>query len=212
MAIRDLNTTMQRQEISATPETETIIHPLAVVEEGAIIGTGTRVWRFAHIRAGAILGKHCIVGNSAFIDSGVRIGDEVKIQNSGLIYAGVTIEDKVFIGPNVTFTNDLYPRADNPDWKIVPTLVCYGASIGANATVVCGHTIGAHAMIAAGSVVTKDVPPFTLVRGNPARPVGYVCCCGRKLGDITLALDAPIVCECGCVLDLAAERVLLPRK
>jgi acetyltransferase-like isoleucine patch superfamily enzyme len=121
------------------------------------------------------------LGGCGFVDSGVTIGDRVRIQNGVLIYNGVTVEDDVFLGPNMIFTNDLYPRADGRHWSIVPTRVCRGASIGANATIVCGVTIGEYAMVAAGSVVTKDIPPYTLVRGNPARAVGHVCVCGRKI-------------------------------
>ncbi|HEY3377338.1 MAG TPA: acyltransferase [Armatimonadota bacterium] len=189
-----------------------MVHPLAVVEEGADIGRGTMIWRFTHVRSGAVIGSNCILGNCVYIDIDVHIGNGVKIQNCGLLYAGVTLEDEVFVGPNVTFTNDRYPRATSPDWQIVPTHVCHGASIGANATVVCGTVIGHYAMIAAGSVVTKDVAPFRLVRGNPARPAGYVCICGRKLGDNDLDIAQPIRCTCGSVVDLAAARVLRPKK
>lgn len=197
-------------EISAMAE-EVAIHPLAIVEDGAEIGAGSKIWRFAHVRTGAILGEHCIVGNYAFIDTDVRVGSYVKIQNNALLYAGVQVDDDVFIGPNVTFTNDRYPRARNTEWQIVPTRICHGASLGANSTIVCGTTIGAYAMVAAGSVVTKDVSPFTLVRGNPARHVGYVCICGNKLGDRELAITEPQHCACGCVLDIASERVLRPK-
>lgn len=157
------------------------IHPLADVEAGAAIGPGTKIWRFAHVRAGAVIGEQSMVGGCCFVDSGVTIGDRVRIQNGVLLYNGVTVEDEVFLGPNMIFTNDLYPRADGRHWAIVPTRVCRGASIGANATIVCGITIGEYALVAAGSVVTRDVPPFTLVRGNPARAMGRVCICGKKL-------------------------------
>ena len=172
------------------------IHPLADVEEGAEIGAGTKVWRFAHVRTGARIGANSMVGNNCYIDTNVQIGDRVRIQNGVLVYAGVTVDDEVFLGPNMTFTNDLYPRADGRHWKIVHTHVCHGAAIGANATIVCGITIGEYAMIAAGSVVTKDVPPFTLVRGNPARIAGYVCYCGRKLE--TTSIPAPAGTRLAC--------------
>jgi len=179
------------------------IHPCAEVEAGAQLGTDVKVWRFAHVRGGAIIGENSMVGGCCFIDSGVTIGRCVRIQNGVLVYNGVTIEDEVFLGPNMVFTNDLYPRADGRHWKIVPTRVCQGASIGANATIVCGVTIGRYAMVAAGSVVTKDIPPYTLVRGNPARPVGYVCRCGHKLGDLNLNLCAGILCPtCGARIAL----------
>ncbi|WP_456443369.1 acyltransferase [Thermococcus sp.] len=157
------------------------VHPLAVVEEGAEIGEGTRIWHFAHVRKGAKIGKNCNIGKDVYIDANVEIGNNVKIQNGVSVYHGVKVEDDVFLGPHMTFTNDLYPRAFNQDWKVVPTLVKRGASIGAHATIVCGVTIGEYAMVGAGSVVTRDVPPFGLVYGNPARLKGFVCYCGRKL-------------------------------
>jgi len=159
------------------------IHPTAVVEEGAIIGEGTRIWHFVHVRSGAKIGRNCNIGKDVYIDVGVEIGDNVKIQNGVSVYRGVKLEDDVFVGPYAVFTNDLYPRAFNRDWKVVPTLVKRGASIGANATIVCGVTIGEYAMVAAGAVVTRDVPPHGLVMGNPARLRGFVCYCGKPLRD-----------------------------
>jgi len=164
-------------------EKKVFIHPTAIVEEGAIIGEGTRIWHFVHVRSGARIGRNCNIGKDVYIDVGVEIGNNVKIQNGVSVYRGVKIEDDVFIGPYAVFTNDLYPRAFNRDWKVVPTLVKKGASIGANATIVCGVTIGEYAMVAAGAVVTKDVPPHGLVMGNPARLKGFVCYCGRPLRD-----------------------------
>lgn len=157
------------------------VHSTAIVEDGAIIGEGTKIWHFAHIRSGAKIGKYCNIGKDVYVDVDVQIGDRVKIQNGVSIYRGVKIEDDVFVGPHVTFTNDLYPRSFNREWQIVPTLVKHGASIGANATIVCGITIGEYAMVGAGAVVTKDVPPHGLVLGNPARLKGFVCFCGRPL-------------------------------
>lgn len=157
------------------------IHPLAVVEEDVEIGEGTRIWHFAHIRKGAKIGKNCNIGKDVYIDVNVEIGNNVKIQNGVSVYRGVKIEDDVFLGPHMTFTNDLYPRAFNENWEIIPTLVKKGASIGAHATIVCGVTVGEYAMVGAGAVVTKDVPPFGLVYGNPARLKGFVCYCGRKV-------------------------------
>ena len=183
---------------AALVDEEPFIHPSAEVEEGARLSAGVKIWRFAHVRSGAVIGERSMVGGCCFIDSGVTIGRRVRIQNGVLVYNGVTIEDEVFLGPNMIFTNDLFPRADGRHWTIVPTRVCYGASIGANATIVCGVTIGRYAMVAAGSVVTKDISPFTLVRGNPARPVGYVCICGHKLGDSSLDLCTGVICpKCG---------------
>lgn len=160
-------------------ESTFVAHELAVVEPGALVGTGTRIWHHAHIRAGAVIGSGGNLGKSVYVDDGVVIGDDVKIQNHVCVYSGVTIESRVFVGPNATFTNDLYPRAFNDDWVVVPTTVREGASIGAGAVVVCGHEIGAYAMVGSGSVVTRDVEPHELVVGNPARRAGWVCACGR---------------------------------
>lgn len=156
-------------------------HPTAVVEEGAVVGEGTRIWHFAHVRSGARVGRYCRIGKDVYIDEGAVVGDRVKIQNGVSVYKGVVIEDDAFIGPYAVFTNDKYPRSFSEDWEVVPTRVKRGASIGANATIVCGVTIGEYAMVAAGSVVTRDVPPHGLVMGNPARLVGFVCYCGRPL-------------------------------
>ena len=159
-------------------------HPTSVVESEAI-GDGTKIWHFAHVRRDSKIGRNCNIGKSVYIDIGAEIGDNVKIQNFVSVYKGVRIEDDVFIGPSATFTNDLFPRAFVWDEDhVVPTLIRRGASIGANATVVCGITVGEYAMIGAGSVVAGDVPPFALVMGNPARQKGWVCRCGRRLEKI----------------------------
>ena len=153
----------------------------SVVDETAVIGEGTRVWNFVHIRENAEIGKQCVLADYVYVGRGVKIGNNVKIQNRATVYEGVTIEDRVFVGPHVTFTNDFYPRSFSTDWKITPTHVKEGASIGARAVIVCGVTIGEYALIGAGSVVTEDVPPQALVYGNPARIRGFVCRCSRKL-------------------------------
>ncbi len=165
-------------------ERKYFVHPTAVVEDDVVIGEGTRIWHFVHVRRGARIGRGCNIGKGVYIDVGVVIGDRVKIQNFVSVYRGVTLEDDVFVGPHATFTNDLYPRSFNEDWELVPTLVKKGASIGANATIVCGVTIGEYAMVGAGAVVTKDVPPHGLVYGNPARLKGFVCYCGRPLREV----------------------------
>ncbi|HUE78783.1 MAG TPA: acyltransferase [Sphingomicrobium sp.] len=154
--------------------TDMFIHPSAIVDPSAQIGTGTCLWVNVQVREQAAIGRNCILSKDVYLDHGVTIGDNCKIQNSVSIYHGVTIEDDVFVGPSACFTNDRVPRAFNNDWVVSPTMVRRGASIGANATIVCGITIGEYAMVAAGSVVTKDVEPFALVIGNPARMVGYV--------------------------------------
>lgn len=161
----------------------TYIHPSANVSDVSSIGEGTKVWINVQIREHAQIGSACIISKDVYIDHAVKIGNRCKIQNSVSVYNGVTIEDEVFVGPNVAFTNDKVPRAFNAEWKITPTLVQRGASIGANATVVCGIVIGQYAMIAAGSVVTRTVPSHALVMGNPARVIAYVCECGHRLDD-----------------------------
>lgn len=165
------------------------IHPSADVAPDAIIGDGTKVWHLVQIRPGAQIGQECIFGRGVYVDAHVHIGNRVKVQNYVSIYEGVTIEDGVFVGPHVVFTNDKNPRAVNPDgtlkgasdWAVSPILVREGASLGANSTIVCGITIGRWAMIGAGSVVTKDVPDFGLVVGNPARLIGYVDENGKRV-------------------------------
>ncbi len=159
-----------------------MIHETAIVEEGAQLGEGTRIWHFAHVRNGAKIGKNGNIGKDVYIDTNVVIGDNCKIQNFASLYHGLTVGNDVFIGPHVCFTNDLYPRASIwTDERLVKTKVKDGASIGANSTIVAGVTIGASAMVGAGSVVTKDVPDHALVFGNPARIHGFVCDCGMKL-------------------------------
>jgi UDP-2-acetamido-3-amino-2,3-dideoxy-glucuronate N-acetyltransferase len=159
----------------------TLVHPSALVEDGARVGPGTRIWHGSHVRAGSVIGSDCTLGFSVYIDTGVVIGDRCKIQNHVSVYRGLVIEDEVFVGPSAVFTNDLYPRAVAPDWELVPTWVRRGASIGANATVICGAEIGAYALVAAGAVVHGDVAPHALVAGVPARVRGWVCACGRLL-------------------------------
>lgn len=158
-----------------------MIHPTAVVEPGAVVEDGARIWHFVHVRSGARVGPDAHLGKSVYVDSGAVIGARCHVQNFVSVYAGVTLEEDVFVGPSAVFTNDLFPRAGNADWTQVPTLVRRGASIGANATVVCGVTIGEWAMVGAGSVVTRDVAAHQLVLGNPARSLGWVCRCGRRV-------------------------------
>ena len=164
--------------------TDFIVHPSANVATAARLGRGSKVWINVQIREGAVIGEGCILSKDVYIDHGVSIGDRCKIQNSVSVYNGVTIGNDVFVGPNACFTTDRVPRAFNADWTITPTRLDDGCSIGANATLVCGITVGEYAMVAAGSVVTKDVAPFTLVRGNPARPVARIDRAGNKVGEI----------------------------
>lgn len=194
------------------------VHPTAEVSPRATLGPGCRIWNNAQIREGAALGEGCIVGKDAYIDLDVQIGARCKIQNGVYLYKGVVLEDGVFMGPRATTTNDLRPRAIAPsgaplgiaDWTITPTRICRGAAIGAGAIVVCGVTVGAFAMVAAGAVVTRDVPPLGLVMGNPARLRGGVCPCGARLQrcdlDVTDAASGAAVCQaCGQRVTLPAE-------
>ena len=160
------------------------IDATANVSSDAKIGAGTKVWINTQIRENTSIGANCIISKDVYIDAGVSIGNGCKIQNSVSVYQGVAIEDDVFVGPNVSFTNDKVPRAFNSDWKITNTLVKKGASLGANATIVCGINLGEYSMVAAGSVVTKDVPPFTLVVGNPARVVAKIDKAGNTVKKI----------------------------
>ena len=160
---------------------DVFIHPLAVVDDGVQIGKGTKVWHFAHVRGTAIVGQNCILGKGVYIDADVEIGSNVKIQNGVSVYQGVTVEDDVFLGPHMTFTNDMYPRAFGESWEVSKTLVKRGASIGAHAVIICNITLGEYCMIGSGAVVTKDVPAHGLVVGNPAYLAGFVCKCGHPL-------------------------------
>lgn len=164
-----------------TEESRASIHPTATVEDGAVIGAGTRVWHYVHVRSEAVIGASCVLGKDVFVDGGARVGDGVKVQNGVSLYRGVTLEDDVFVGPAAAFTNDLRPRAHSRDWQVTPTVVRRGASIGANATVVCGVELGEDCMVGAGAVVTRTVAPHELVAGNPARRRGWVCRCGEVI-------------------------------
>ncbi|TLD84585.1 N-acetyltransferase [Helicobacter sp. MIT 11-5569] len=157
------------------------IHPTANVAKGAQIGAETKIWQNAQIREFAHIGQKCIISKDVYIAENVQIGDRCKIQNGVSVFQGVTLENDVFVGPNASFTNDKVPRAFNENWEIVPTLIKEGASIGANATIVCGITIGKYAMVAAGSVVTKNVEDYSLVMGNPARHYSYIDKMGNKV-------------------------------
>ncbi|MGQ9498635.1 MAG: acyltransferase [Desulfotomaculales bacterium] len=165
-------------------EKDYFVHQSAYVDEGARIGRGTKIWHFSHVVAGAEIGENCTLGQNVFVARNVKIGNSVKIQNNVSIYEGVILEDYVFCGPSCVFTNvktprSAYPRNTGKDY--VKTLVKKGASIGANATIVCGVTIGEWAFVAAGAVVTRDVPPYALVAGVPARIIGWACECGVPL-------------------------------
>ena len=167
---------------------DTAIHPTAVVhesayiDEGARIGAGSRVWHFCHVLGGAVIGARCSLGQNVVVMNGVRVGDNVKIQNNVSIYEGVELEDDVFCGPSMVFTNVVNPRSHvTRKHEYRRTLVRRGASIGANATIVCGATLGEYAFVGAGAVITRDVLPYAMMAGVPARRIGWMCQCGEKL-------------------------------
>ncbi len=173
---------------------EVFIHQSSYVDKPCEIGEGTKIWHFSHIMSGCKIGKNCNIGQNVVISPSVELGNNVKIQNNVSVYTGVVCEDDVFLGPSCVFTNVINPRSHicrKDEYK--KTLLKRGCSIGANSTLICGHTIGKYALVGAGSVVTKDVPDYALVKGNPARVYGYVCYCGEKLNFI----DNTALCKCG---------------
>ncbi|MBX3665773.1 MAG: N-acetyltransferase [Burkholderiales bacterium] len=160
------------------------VHDSAIIDAGAQIGDGTRIWHWTHVCSGARIGAKCSLGQNVFIAGKVTIGNNVRIQNNVSVYDDVTLEDDVFCGPSMVFTNVINPRSHVPRKdEYLPTTVRRGATIGANATVVCGHTIGEYAFIGAGAVVTRDVPAYALMVGTPARRIGWMCQCGERLPD-----------------------------
>jgi UDP-2-acetamido-3-amino-2,3-dideoxy-glucuronate N-acetyltransferase len=160
------------------------IHPSAIVDEGAILGPGAKVWHFSHVMAGARVGAACSLGQNVFVAGGVVLGRNCKVQNNVSLYEGVTLEDDVFCGPSMVFTNVINPRSHvvrKSEYR--PTLVRKGATLGANCTVLCGHVVGRYAFVGAGAVVTRDVPDHALVAGVPAKRIGWMCACGVRLPD-----------------------------
>mgnify|MGYP000428947111 CR=1 FL=1 len=176
------------------------VHERALCETETI-GARTRVWAFAHVMKNAVVGSDCNIGDHAFIESGARVGNHVIVKNAVLIWDKVTIEDEVFLGPNMVFTNDFIPRVafKNPPEAFLPTLVRRGSSIGANATIVCGVTLGEQCFVGAGSVVIRNVPAYAMVAGNPARRIGWMCACGKKL-------PPGLACGCGRSYRLMDEK------
>jgi len=174
---------------------EYFVHPSSYIDEPCRIGRGTKIWHFCHIMKDSVIGENCVIGQNVFIGSGVILGNNVKIQNNVSVYSGVICEDDVFLGPSMVFTNVINPRAfiERKD-EFRTTRIKKGATIGANATIVCGYTIGSYAMVGAGSVVTSDVPDYALVYGVPARIQGWVCRCGEKL---SFAGDKATCTGCG---------------
>ncbi len=182
------------------------VHPTAVVDDGAALGAGTKVWHFVHVCSGAKVGERCIFGQSVFVGPGVVVGNGVKVQNNVSLYAGVELEDDVFLGPSCVLTNVMHPRAHvERKSEFLPTKIRRGATVGANATIVCGSEIGAYAFIGAGSVVTRDVAPHALVFGTPARRRGWACRCGEKLPEG----ESPTCARCGDRYRIDDERCML---
>jgi UDP-2-acetamido-3-amino-2,3-dideoxy-glucuronate N-acetyltransferase len=174
---------------------ESFVHASSYVDDGAVIGAGTKIWHFSHVMPGARIGERCNIGQNVVISPGVVIGSNVKIQNNVSVYTGVILEDDVFCGPSMVFTNVVNPRSHvtrRDEYR--QTLVRRGASLGANSTIVCGHTVGQFAFVGAGAVVTRDVPDFALVVGNPGRVVGWMCQCGVK---VAAGRTPPQTAECG---------------
>ncbi len=181
-----------------SPEAQYFVHPSSYVDEGCEIGAGTSIWHFSHVMTGAKVGRGCNIGQNVVISPQVIIGDNVKIQNNVSVYTGVVLEDDVFCGPSMVFTNVINPRSHVPrKHEYLATLVKRGASLGANATIVCGHSIGAYAFVGAGAVVTRDVPDYALVTGNPGRVVGWMCKCGVKLASGARAPEEAGCSACG---------------
>jgi UDP-2-acetamido-3-amino-2,3-dideoxy-glucuronate N-acetyltransferase len=173
-------------------------HESTYIDEGCQIGDGTKIWHYTHVMAGARIGRRCNIGQNVVISPGVVIGDNVKIQNNVSVYTGVNLEDDVFCGPSMVFTNVINPRSHvSRKDEYRQTLVKRGATLGANATIVCGHTIGRYAFVGAGAVVTRHIPDYALVVGNPGRVTGWVCACGVKLAAGSRPPDQATCAACG---------------
>jgi UDP-2-acetamido-3-amino-2,3-dideoxy-glucuronate N-acetyltransferase len=174
------------------------VHESSYVDDGCEIGDGTKIWHFCHVMSGARIGRGCNIGQNVVVSPHCVIGDNVKIQNNVSVYTGVTLEDDVFCGPSMVFTNVVNPRSHvSRKHEYLPTVVARGASLGANSTIVCGHTIGRYAFVGAGAVVTRDVPDYALVVGNPARVAGWMCHCGVRLAAGASPPDSATCRACG---------------
>ena len=190
--------------MTASGSGDVFVHESAYVDDGAVIGKGTKVWHFCHVLSGAVIGERCSLGQNVVVMNGTRIGTNCKIQNNVSIYEGVELEDDVFCGPSMVFTNVVNPRSHVPrKSEYRRTLVKRGASIGANATIVCGVTLGEYAFIGAGAVITRDVAPYALMVGVPAKRVGWMCQCGERLPDTGVG-----TCEaCGTTYERRGEGI-----
>lgn len=176
------------------------VHPTAVIDAGVLLGAGTKVWHFVHVSEGARIGERCVLGQNVFIGRGVRLGDGVKVQNNVSLYEGVQVEDGVFLGPSCVFTNVRTPRAFiERKGQFAPTRIGKGATIGANATIVCGHALGEYSFVGAGSVVLRGARPHELLVGNPARRLGWACRCGERL--VGSGRVQCFACGCGYTID-----------
>lgn len=176
----------------STPQV--FIHPQALVDPGATVGPGSRIWAFAHLVKGSVVGEDCNICDHTFVEGKVRIGNRVTLKCGVYLWEGTTVEDDVFVGPNATFTNDLRPRSKQYPSEFCKTILKQGCSIGAQATILPGLEVGRWAMVGAGAVITRSVPDFALVVGNPGRLRGWVCRCGQKLGSFA---DGVVSCNCG---------------
>lgn len=208
-----MGTASEKQHLSdngkaGSAKKDYFVHPSSFIDDNVTIGEGTKIWHFSHVQPGSVIGKNCSIGQNVNVANNVRIGNSVKIQNNVSVYEGVELEDFVFCGPSMVFTNVLDPRSKYPQrgaGHYVRTLVREGASIGANATIVCGHMLGRHCFIAAGAVVTKDVPDFALMAGVPAKQIGWICECGQQLGKVA----SKRTCErCGLQYELTEGRLV----
>lgn len=178
------------------------VHESSYVDDGVQIGEGTKIWHFSHVQKGAVIGKNCSLGQNVNIGNNVKVGNGVRIQNNVSVYEGVELEDNVFCGPSCVFTNVTTPRAHFPVHGVyAKTLIKEGASLGANCTIVCGHNVGKSALIGSGAVVAKDVPDYALMVGVPAHQIGWVCECGKRLGD-------DLKCECGRTYRMDGEKLV----
>lgn len=186
------------------------VHESSYIDEGAEVGPGTKIWHFCHVMTGAVIGERCSLGQNVVMMPGTRLGNNVKVQNNVSIYEGVECEDDTFLGPSMVFTNVINPRSHvSRKDEYRKTLVRRGASIGANATIVCGHELGEYSFVGAGAVVTRDVPAYALMVGVPARRMGWVCRCGNLLGEV--ALDTLVECRtCGGMFRRSGSENLSP--